>query len=88
MDFFSRMQTSYSILLWSISIESANPDYSPFALVPSYLESDCGLFDDSFMHKDHDEINESRWLSFDYTSSYKNVPFGGEFSYFEYPCDQ
>ena len=88
MVFFDHMQTSYSHLPWSISIDAADTDYSPFSVDSSYLEHNFGLFDDSFMHEHHDDDNETRLQFFDYTSRYKSAPFGGEFSYFEYPYDQ
>ena len=88
MKFYDHMENSYDQLPWSFSIDAANSDYSPFDIEPSYLEKGFGLFDDSFMHEHHSDINETRWQFFNYTRRYENAPFGGEFSYFEFPYDQ
>ncbi len=66
---------------WSISIDAAEVQRTPFADDPGLLDLNFGLFDDSFMHAQHDEYNESCWDFFG-RDRYKTAPAGGEFSYY------
>lgn len=70
---------------WSLSIDAANPGYSPFQEVPALRQLRFGLFDDSFMHESHSrsdqEYNRASWLFFG-DQRYRDNPAGGEFSYY------
>lgn len=83
-EFLNHMNTTYTNLRWSISIDSYDENYSPLKNEPNLTTNLFGLFDDSFMHKDHGltDSNESWWEFFNYSDRYKTVPFGGEFSYY------
>lgn len=81
-EFLQHLQTTYSRLPWSISIDASDVQNTPLN------ENDVknipfGLFDDSFMQQEHSGYNESAWNFFNYTEHYKLVPFGGEFSYID-----
>ena len=66
---------------WSISIDAADSFYSPLKADPSLLDIRFGNFDDSFMHKTHDQYNRDCWMFFG-PDRYKTAPCGGEFSYY------
>src|SRR5690606_12348267 len=59
--FFHLMDASFKELPWNISIDAANPEYTPFAAKPELKQLAFGLFDDSFMHEDHDGYNTESW---------------------------
>lgn len=86
--FFDHLASVYTSLPWSISIDANDSNYSPFVDQPNFLSHSFGLFDDSFMHEHHASSNEVWWQFFDYQQRYKRAPFGGEFSYYEYPYEQ
>lgn len=83
--FLEKMSSSFNTTQWSISIDAANDVYSPLATTPSLKEADFGVFDDSFMHKEHSnsdsEYNRASWLFFG-LDRYKSSMLGGEFSYY------
>ncbi len=68
---------------WSISIDAAETQRTPFADQPDLLKLSFGLFDDSFMHGSHNEHNETCWNFFD-RNRYRTAPAGGEFSYYNH----
>lgn len=79
--FFRHLEEVWQNKYWSISIDAADDTYSPFEENPELLDIKFGLFDDSFMHKDHSGYNEESWNFFDRTR-YQIAPAGGEFSYY------
>ncbi len=79
--FFEHMNEYFVNTPWSISIDASDSKYGPFTLNPSLKELRFGLFDDSFMHKSHDNYNTSCWNFFD-RNRYQHSPAGGEFSYY------
>lgn len=79
--FFQLMNEYFTDLTWNISIDAANNAYSPFATNSSLKNIKFGLFDDSFMHKTHNEYNTECWNFFD-RNRYRIAPAGGEFSYY------
>lgn len=79
--FFHLMDASFKELPWNISIDAANPEYTPFAAKPELKQLAFGLFDDSFMHEDHDGYNTESWNFFG-RDRYMSSPAGGEFSYY------
>lgn len=79
--FVETMDGAFDRLPWSISIDAASEDYSPFEEDPALKNLSFGLFDDSFMHRNHDGYNTESWNFFG-TDRYKTSPAGGEFSYY------
>lgn len=71
---------------WSVSIDAADTDYSPITENSILMNLNFGVFDDSFMHKQHDKVqgegyNEECWLALD-TTRWKRGVCGGEISYY------
>jgi hypothetical protein len=83
--FFEMMNDNFRTTPWAISIDAANSEYSPFSVTDTIKAFNFGLFDDSFMHKEHStsdaEYNRASWLFFG-AEKYKTSPMGGEFSYY------
>ena len=86
-EFLTHVNSVYTLLPWSISIDASNSEDTPIIGNSNLLELNFGLFDDSFMHEEHSDYNESAWNTFNYSERYKIAPLGGEFSYNE-PSDQ
>lgn len=80
--FFALMDECCKELPWCISIDAADPKYSPFDDAPGLLNGRFGNFDDSFQCEEHDEYNFENWEFFG-TTRYRRAPLGGEFSYYE-----
>lgn len=84
-NFLNHMAEVFSQTPWSISIDATSSDYSPFQATPALKNLRFGLFDDSFMHKEHSEndseYNRASWLFFG-ANRYHTNPAGGEFSYY------
>ena len=86
-EFLMHLDTLFKETPWSISIDAADDDYTPIAGNKTLLALNFGLFDDSFMHKEHDISqgdgdNEKNWIALDSTR-WKKSPAGGEISYYE-----
>ncbi|HTF80470.1 MAG TPA: hypothetical protein VL947_02050, partial [Cytophagales bacterium] len=83
--FLNHIHSRMVITPWSISIDAADGGVSPFEAKPILKNLSFGLFDDSFMHKEHSlndsEYNRASWLFFG-TERWKKSPAGGEFSYY------
>lgn len=79
--FIKHMDQSFKNLPWSISVDSADFDYSPLEDNKELLALNFGVFDDSFLCKNHPTENEENWkiLQLD---RWKRSPGGGEFSYY------
>lgn len=82
-EFLNHVDSVYTNLPWSISIDASNTDDSPIINSTSLMALNFGLFDDSFMHEQHSAYNEQAWSAFAYNERFTSVPFGGEFSYVE-----
>lgn len=66
---------------WLISIDAA--DSSPVVGDPSLMALKFGLFDDSFMHRDHEgDYNEECWNAIGKGTRWKTGACGGEISYY------
>ncbi len=83
--FLQHLATTMTIP-WSVSIDAADTDYSPITENNILMNLNFGLFDDSFMHKQHDKVqgegyNEECWLALD-TTRWKRGVCGGEISYY------
>lgn len=83
--FLNHVASLFSLTPWSISIDAASPDYSPFSSSTTLKNLAFGLFDDSFMHENHSrndsEYNRASWIFFG-ANRYQQSPAGGEFSYY------
>lgn len=79
--FFIHLDTVFKETPWSISIDAADADYAPFSTQTALKDIDFGLFDDSFMHEEHEDYNTDCWDFFD-RKRYLRNPAGGEFSYY------
>ena len=79
--FLEHMESVFSILRWSISIDAADDSNTPFASRPALLDISFGLFDDSFLHENHHEYNADSFAFFG-ASRYMGSPVGGELSYY------
>ncbi|MCF7825210.1 MAG: DUF4832 domain-containing protein [Candidatus Marinimicrobia bacterium] len=80
-EFFHQMDAVWEHVPWSISIDAADPTYSPFSQQTELLDIPFGVFDDSFMHENHASWNLGNWNFFD-RERYRYSPAGGEFSYY------
>jgi len=80
--FLNRMNTLFTNLHWSISIDVEDGNVAPFRDDPSLLNLSFGLFDDSFMAEEHATVNEQRFKFLGLETRYVNNPIGGEFSYY------
>ena len=86
-EFLTHLDSLFKETPWSISIDAADKKYTPIAGNKTLLALGYGLFDDSFMHQEHDISqgdgdNEKNWIALD-TTRWKNAPAGGEISYYE-----
>lgn len=86
-EFLQVMDEAFEKTPWSISIDAADSDYTPIVGDKALESFGFGLFDDSFMHKDHGDYNAWCWSQLG-AERWKTSPGGGEISYYEYPYDQ
>lgn len=68
-------------LPWMISIDAADEGWSPMAQDKTLRSLGFGLFDDSFLCKEHPKVNALNWKAFG-NDRWQRVPAGGEFSYY------
>ena len=66
---------------WMISVDAADSDYSPFENQRELLQSKFGLFDDSFLCKQHATENAMNWKFFG-ADRWQESPAGGELNYY------
>ena len=74
-------------LPWLVSIDASDDEYSPVVDDSELMALTFGLFDDSFMHKNHeigskDGYNEECWNAIGQGSRWKQGVCGGEISYY------
>jgi len=86
--FLEHMDTTFQTLPWMISIDAADDTYSPIVNDNTLMNLTFGLFDDSFMHEEHDisqgdGYNETCWNTISKKTRWKTGPCGGEISYYE-----
>lgn len=86
--FLQHVSSTFHTIPWCISIDAADEEYSPIAGQTALMNLPFGLFDDSFMHAEHeilqgDGYNENCWLSLNYKNRSQYAPCGGEISYYE-----
>lgn len=85
-DFLNHLSETMDIP-WLVSIDAADEDYSPVSQSAALLDLPFGLFDDSFMHREHDKVqgegyNEECWLALDGSNRWQRGACGGEISYY------
>lgn len=80
-EFLNHLAATYKMLPWSISVDAANDEVSPLAGNAELLALPFGVFDDSFLCKQHPKENEPNWNALD-RQRYRRAPAGGEFSYY------
>ena len=85
-EFFEHMSSVMKETPWSVSIDAADDSYTPIAGDNKMKALNFGLFDDSFMHSEHDKnqgdgYNEDCWINLG-TDRWKTAPAGGEISYY------
>lgn len=79
-DFLTYLDSTLEIP-WLISIDAA--DSSPVVGDASLMALTFGLFDDSFMHKDHEgDYNENCWKAIGKGTRWQTGACGGEISYY------
>ncbi len=79
--FFRNLANVFQKTHWMISIDSHDEKYSSLSKQPYLQKLPFGLFDDSFMHKNHNKYNAWAWKFFG-KKRYMVSPAGGEFSYY------
>ncbi|GAB5402348.1 MAG: DUF4832 domain-containing protein [Aureliella sp.] len=79
--FLRHLDQQFKHLPWSISIDAADYDYSPLEDNEPLLALGFGLFDDSFLCKQHARENAVNWKTLD-PKRWMRQPAGGEFSYY------
>ncbi len=79
--FLRHMDKQFNNLPWSISVDSADYDYSPLEENDELLSLDFGVFDDSFLCKPHPKENAVNWKILG-ADRWQRQPGGGEFSYY------
>jgi hypothetical protein len=80
-NFLKHMNDVFQSTPWTISVDAADGDYSPFEQQPELQNLQFGLFDDSFLSKQHPKYNAKNWEFFG-SDRWKESPGGGEFSYY------
>ena len=80
--FAQALATHFQHLPWMISIDAADPAVAPFAASSELRALPFGVFDDSFLHRRHDEWNAPNWTALG-RHRWQTTPAGGELSYFE-----
>lgn len=85
-EFLTHVNSVFNHTPWSISIDAADKTYTPIVNSKSLMHLSFGLFDDSFMHSQHeiaqgDGYNENCWMAIG-TDRWKKAPAGGEISYY------
>lgn len=78
--FLKKLDNLFHNLYWSVSIDTEDTRVTPLHENLSLLDLRFGLFDDSFMAKEHASVNEVRFNFFG--DRYERAPVGGEFSYY------
>lgn len=86
-EFLRHVDSACRKLPWLVSIDASNPDYSPIVRSTPLMALSFGLFDDSFMHEEHEQsqgegYNEKCWNAIGKGTRWKTAPCGGEISYY------
>ena len=79
--FLRHLDTKFEQLPWSISVDAADYDYTPLEDNDELLALNFGVFDDSFLCKQHPRENAMNWKTLG-LDRWQRQPGGGEFSYY------
>jgi hypothetical protein len=79
--FLLAMSTIWRQTPWMISIDAADKEVTPIVNDPSLLSLPFGVFDDSFLCRQHAKENARNWLALS-PDRWQRAPAGGEFSYY------
>jgi len=80
-EFLRLMAGTFKFTPWCISVDAADEEVTPLAGNAELLKLPFGLFDDSFLCKQHVKENEKNWNALD-RERWRRAPAGGEFSYY------
>jgi uncharacterized DUF497 family protein len=80
-DFIRHLARVFRKTPWLISVDAADESRGPFAAQRQLLKVSFGVFDDSFLCRQHSRENEPNWNFLD-RERWKRAPAGGEFSYY------
>ena len=86
--FFRHLNSTMNGLPWLVSIDAGEDYYSPVVETSTLMNLRFGLFDDSFMHEEHelsdgDGYNEKLWNAIGKGTRWKRGVCGGEISYYK-----
>lgn len=79
--FLRHMNSHFKRLPWMISVDAVDDQYSPLKEEPALLAMNFGVFDDSFLCKQHPKENAVNWKNMR-LERWQQAPGGGEFSYY------
>ncbi len=79
--FARHMDASFRQTPWMISVDAADDERAPFARADELRTLGFGLFDDSFLCKQHSEYNAVNWQALG-ENRWQTAPAGGEFNYY------
>ena len=80
-EFARRLAQVFRHTPWMISVDAADDSRTPFAADRELVALPFGVFDDSFLCRQHARENEPNWNFFG-RDRWKCQPAGGEFSYY------
>lgn len=80
-NFAKHMAATFTTLPWMISVDAADSDIAPFSENQDLLQLNFGVFDDSFLCKQHPKVNALNWKALG-ADRWQRAPAGGEFSYY------
>jgi len=79
--FLRHLSKIFQATPWLISVDAAAEETTPFASRRALVDLPFGVFDDSFLCKQHAKENEPNWAFFG-RDRWRRAPVGGEFSYY------
>ena len=80
-EFLKHLASTFVETPWSISVDAADQEVTPIAGNDELLNLPFGLFDDSFLCKNHAKENAKNWNALN-RRRYLRQPAGGELSYY------
>ena len=80
-DFARHLAQVFQKTPWMISVDAADESRTPFAAERELMKLPLGVFDDSFLCRQHARVNERNW-NFWGRDRWKRAPAGGELSYY------
>ena len=87
-EFLKYASTALKDIPWAISIDASDEEYTPIVGSSELMALNFGLFDDSFMHQNHeigtkDGYNEECWNAIGAGTRWQTGVCGGEISYYK-----